>query len=404
VGVTNEEIERRYGNVRAALERDGLDAALVCGSEYTGFEGAVAYMSGFLIVHRYAYVLLPRDGEPTIVFPSEARYVGEHGTAWIEEQVFAERPGEWLAERLRGRRVGVYGLDYVMPVRDYRALEGACELSQWDVAFDLARAVKSELELESVRDSVRINTDGFWVFLDAFEPGRTEEELLARCEEYFVARGCGRATMDMVLVGESGSALPEFKIAGARPIAATDMVLPSLEIAGRGGHWVEVSRAICPTGPSSESLRMLDAYEEYDAAARQAMRPGATAHDLHRAVSKGFVDRGYTLGHVTGHSIGMTMIEFPKIGEGDETELQEGMVFSMHPHAISADGRACVYMQETWLVTEEGGVPLSGLPVRIFDGTETRSEASLARLSELSESAEPRGIDRELRARPLRAE
>jgi Xaa-Pro aminopeptidase len=404
VGVTNEEIERRYGNVRAALERDGLDAALVCGSEYTGFEGAVAYMSGFLIVHRYAYVLLPRDGEPTIVFPSEARYVGEHGTAWIEEQVFAERPGEWLAERLRGRRVGVYGLDYVMPVRDYRALEGACELSQWDVAFDLARAVKSELELESVRDSVRINTDGFWVFLDAFEPGRTEEELLARCEEYFVARGCGRATMDMVLVGESGSALPEFKIAGARPIASTDMVLPSLEIAGRGGHWVEVSRAICPTGPSSESLRMLDAYEEYDAAARQAMRPGATAHDLHRAVSKGFVDRGYTLGHVTGHSIGMTMIEFPKIGEGDETELQEGMVFSMHPHAISADGRACVYMQETWLVTEEGGVPLSGLPVRIFDGTETRSEASLARLSELSESAEPRGIDRELRARPLRAE
>ena len=29
------------------------------------------------------------------------------------------------------------------------------------------------------------------------------------------------------------------------------------------------------------------------------------------------------------------MIEFPKIGEGDETELRAGMVFSMHPHAIS---------------------------------------------------------------------
>jgi Xaa-Pro aminopeptidase len=73
----------------------------------------------------------------------------------------------------------------------------------------------------------------------------------------------------------------------------------------------------------------------------------------------------------------MTMIEFPKIGEGDETELQEGMIFSMHPHAISRDGRACVYMQETWLVTGEGGVALSGLPVRIFDGSETRSEAAV---------------------------
>jgi Xaa-Pro aminopeptidase len=377
VAVTQDEIRRRYENVRAALARDGLDAALVCGSEYTGFEGAVTYLSGFLIVHRYAYVLLPIEGDPTIVFPSEARYVGEHGTSWIEEQAFADRPGEWLADRLRGKRVGVYGLDYVMPVRDYRALEGAAELVPWDVGFDLARAVKSEEELESVRDSVRINTEGFWVFLEAFEPGRSEQELLARCEEHFVESGCGRATMDMVLVGESGSALPEFKIAGTRPIAATDMVLPSLEVAGPGGYWVEVSRAICATQPSEESLRMLEAYEEYDGAARQAMRPGATAHDLHRAVAKGFVDRGNKLGHVTGHSIGMTMIEFPKIGEGDETELQEGMVFSMHPHAISSDGQACVYMQETWLVTGEGGVPLSGLPMRIFDGSETRSEAAV---------------------------
>ena len=81
------------------------------------------------------------------------------------------------------------------------------------------------------------------------------------------------------------------------------------------------------------------------------MRPGASAHDVHRAVSKGFAERGYHLGHVTGHSIGMTMIEFPKIGEGVETELAENMVFSMHPHAISEDGRECLYMQDTWLVT-----------------------------------------------------
>jgi Xaa-Pro dipeptidase len=376
--VTNDEIQRRYANVRVALERDGLDAALVCGSEYTGFEGAVTYLSGFLIVHRYAYVLLPLEGEATIVFPSEARYVGEHGTTWIEEQVFADRPGEWLAGHLPGQRVGVSGLDYVMPVRDYRALEGACELVGWDVGFDLARAVKSEHELESVRQSARINTEGFRIFLEAFEPGRCEQELLALCEEYFVASGCGRATMDMVLVGESGSALPEFKIAGARPVARTDMVLPSLEIAGPGGHWVEVSRAICAAEPSGESRRMLEAYEEYDEAARGAMRPGATAHELHRAVAKGFIERGYKLGHVTGHSIGMTMIEFPKIGEGDETELREGMVFSMHPHAISDDGRTCVYMQETWLVGQDGGVPLSGLPVKIFDGTETRAELGAA--------------------------
>jgi Xaa-Pro aminopeptidase len=90
-------------------------------------------------------------------------------------------------------------------------------------------------------------------------------------------------------------------------------------------------------------------------------------------VAKGFVERGFHLGHVTGHSIGMTMIEFPKIGENDETELQAGMVLSMHPHAIAANGRSCLYMQDTWLVTDEGGVPLADLPLRIYDGTEKRS-------------------------------
>ena len=65
--MSRQEIERRYRLVRAAMEERHLDAVLVCGSEYTGFEGAVTYMSGFVIVHRYAYVLLPREGEPTII-------------------------------------------------------------------------------------------------------------------------------------------------------------------------------------------------------------------------------------------------------------------------------------------------------------------------------------------------
>src|SRR4029079_12875904 len=114
--------------------------------------------------------------------------------------------------------------------------------------------------------------------------------------------------------------------------------------------------------PTAEVSRMLDAYEEYYEAAKHALRPGATAHDVHRAVSAGFTERGYHLGHVTGHSIGMTMIEFPKIGEGVETELSENMVFSMHPHAIAENGEDCLYMQDTWLVTADGGVPLAKLP------------------------------------------
>ena len=39
---------------------------------------------------------------------------------------------------------------------------------------------------------------------------------------------------------------------------------------------------------------------------------------------------------------------------------------------VADDGQSCLYMQDTWLVTAAGGVPLAGLPMRIYDGTEER--------------------------------
>ncbi len=248
----NAELDRRYANVRRAMEEHGLDALVVSGSEYTGFEGSVTYLSGFQIVHRYAYVVVPADGEPFIVFPTEARYVGEHGTAEID-QVFHERPGAYIADRAAGsgwKRVGVYGLDYVMAPRDYRALDGL-ELVPFDVEFDLARAVKSEAELASVRDSVRINERGFEIFVDSYAPGKSAAEVMAAAEEWFVAEGCGRLTMNMVLTGDDAAAgsfaRPEFKIA-RRAETLGRFLLPSLEIAGPGMHWVEVSRAVAASG------------------------------------------------------------------------------------------------------------------------------------------------------------
>jgi Xaa-Pro dipeptidase len=367
------EVERRHRLVREAMDRDGLDAVIVAASEYTGFEGAMFYLSGFRILHRYAYVLLPLEEPPTNVFPGEGRWVGDHSEGWVEDRVFADRPGAWLADRIRDRgwgRVGVHGMDLVMSVRDYAALPHD-RIVRWDEAFDLARAVKSPAELASVRESMRINEAGVLAVIEAWEPGRTEAELMAVAEEAFVSRGTRRLTMDMVLTGPDGAAYPEMRLPDeTRRIARDDMLIYGLEVAGPGGHWVELSRPICGGEPSDESKRMMDAYREYHDLCRSAMHAGVTARDVHRAVSRPFADRGWKLGHVTGHSIGMTMIEHPRIGEAFDVELREDMVCSMHPHVISADERTCLYFQDTWHVGRDGAVPFSDLPVRFYDGSE----------------------------------
>jgi Xaa-Pro dipeptidase len=378
----NEEVERRWRLVRQAAERDGLDAVLVCASEYTGFEGAMFYLSGFRILHRYAYVLLPLDEPPTNVFPGEGRWVGEHGEGWVEDRVFADTPGAWIADRIRDRgwkRVGVHGMDLVMTVRDFQALPHD-RLVKWDEGFDLARAVKSQAELESVRESMRINEAGVFAVIAAWEPGRTEAELMAVAEEAFVSRGTRRQTMDMVLSGPRGAALPEMRLPDERRrIERDDMLVYGLEVAGPGGHWVEFSRPMCGGEPSDESKRMMEAYREYHEICRKAMHAGATAREVHRAVSQPFLDRGWKLGHVTGHSIGMTMIEHPRIGEAFDVPLREDMVCSMHPHVISADERTCLYFQDTWHVQAGGAVPFSDVALDFFDPAAVRDADSAVR-------------------------
>src|SRR3979411_2690494 len=190
------EIDRRYRNIRNAMAAEKVDALIVCGNQYTGFEGAVRYTSGFEIVHRYVYVLIPLAGDPTLVFPREARWIGDKKAPWVREKVWAEIPGKWLREereKHHWKRLALYGLDFVMAVRDYRELQlAAFELVPFDFHFDMARAVKSEEELTGFRDSMDIILDGFPVLLAGYEAGKSEAEIMAPAVERFFARGAGQ--------------------------------------------------------------------------------------------------------------------------------------------------------------------------------------------------------------------
>ena len=373
---SQQEIDRRYRNTRAAMQAHGLDGLIVAGSEYTGFEGAVRYMCGFHILHRYAYVIVPLQDSPVAVFPKEATWVGDHTATFIDEQVKTAHCGEWMANYCRDqgwKRVGVYGLDYIIPVRDYQALADAgLEIVNFDVAFDHSRAQKSEEELASVRHSMDVNKAGVLAVIQAYKAGRTEAELMGVAEEVFVSMGTARNTMDMVLIGPNGSLLPQMVFANPdRRVQDSDGLLYGLEVTGTGGHWVEFSRMLSPQGLSKETQEMMDAYAEFHELAKAHMKAGASAEDVHRKCVAPFQGKGWRMGHVCGHSIGMTMIEHPRIGEGSEFELVENMVCSMHPHVMTEDRKASLYFQETFQVTKDGGIPLSGIPVKYYRGGES---------------------------------
>lgn len=360
------------------MERAGLDGLIISGNQYAGFEGAVFYLSGFEIVHRYAYVVLPLAGEPTLVFPREAQWIGDKAQPWVKDQVWPDVPGQWIVERGRERhwkRVGVYGLNFVMAVHDYRELErGPFEVVPFDAQFDLARAVKSEEELREIRDSMEIILDGFWALVAAYEPGKTEAEIMAPAVEQFFRRGAGSRMMNILLSGSRGEAGASFKVPGHRVVGADDLLLYSLEIAGRGGYWVEFSRPLIRGRPSARTAAMAESYPLALEAARRLMRPGERASRIHQAIADVFRKHGFGLGHLSGHSIGTTMIEHPAIGSGSDIELEENMVLSLHPQVVTQDGEVCLYTQDTYRIAKTEGECLAPVAWKFFNGGERKED------------------------------
>jgi Xaa-Pro aminopeptidase len=376
------EVQRRYDNIRIKMRENNVDALIVCGNQYAGFEGAVFYTSGFEIVHRYVYVLIPLNGEPTLLFPQEARWIGDKKKPFVKEKVWAEIPGRWLRERAQEeqwKRLGIYGLDYIMAVGDYRELQqGSFELVPFDFHFDMARAVKSEEELVEIRDSMDIIHEGFWALLEGFTPGKTEAEVMAPAVQIFFARGAGPRMMNIVLSGENGEAEAHFKVPGHRKVGERDLMLYSLEIAGAGGYWVEFSRALIGREPSKRTQQMADVYPEAMEAARKLMRDGVLASDVHKTVAETFARHGFSLGHLSGHSIGTTMIEHPAIGAKSQIELKENMIFSLHPQVVDQDGRVCLYTQDTFRIGRNEGENLSNIPWKFYSKADARHLAGKA--------------------------
>lgn len=356
------------------MQRAGLDALVVCGNQYAGFEGAVLYVSGFEIVHRYVYAVLPLDGEPTLVFPREARWIGDKLKPWVKDHVWPDIPGQWISGRARERgwkRVGVYGLNFIMAVRDYKELVSAqFVMVPFDFEFDMARAVKSEEELSEVRDAMDIIIDGFWAMVAGYEPGKTEAEIMAPAVERFFARGAGPRMMNILLSGTHGEAEASFKVPGHRVAAADDLLLYSLEVTGVGGYWVEFSRPLIRGKLSSRTQGMADAYPHALEAARKLMREGEMASNVHRIVAETFARHGFALGHLSGHSIGTTMLEYPAIGATSDVQLQENMIFSLHPQVVDKDGKVCLYTQDTYRIGKTEGECLADVPWKFYTGAE----------------------------------
>jgi Xaa-Pro aminopeptidase len=169
----------------------------------------------------------------------------------------------------------------------------------------------------------------------------TSERLMARAQA--ALNEIGYASSEMIVAGSPESALPHFR--GAGPIRANAPVIIDIFPMGMSSHYHgDLTRTVV-VGQASDLVRtMHDACVQALDAAVEQLRDGANGRDVHHAVCRRLVERGFgtaTKGfegdpdaprmiHSTGHGVGLEVHEGPQLRDLDYP-LVAGDVVSVEP-------------------------------------------------------------------------
>ncbi|NOZ96087.1 MAG: aminopeptidase P family protein [Acidobacteria bacterium] len=349
MGIPRSELETRRHTAIRSLADAGLDALIL--EPGTNFR----YLTGMAVERseRLVALVLTAGGEAWIVGPAfEADRLGGAAPGgyiiWQEQ----EDPYSILAERLGGvRRVGLGPTTWFADAeRLGSALSGASLRSAHGLLANL-RMHKTPFELEAIRRAAAACRERIAAAHARLRHGIREIEL---------AEGFGTGD-DTVLVqfGPSG-ALPHGD-AGERPLEPPTALLIDHWAPLEDGYWGDLTRSTWVGGdPPARYRTVWQTVLEAQLAGIDAARPGVPCSAVD-AAARAVIERagfGELFTHRLGHGLGLDVHEPPYLVEGNDLELEPGMVVTVEP-GIYLPGEFGVRLEEDIVITETGAELLS---------------------------------------------
>ncbi len=363
-----EERDLRFNNLRAAMEAEGLIALVVAGHAGQFSRGYIRYLANAHMWAGDSLILFPLDGEAVHV---QVTYAGASmpDNLWIPDFRRAPAPqteivSAILSKGLTQGNIGIAGFGRNISAGAFETITDSIPNVTFvnaDLVIDKVRAIKSPLELEQFRDVSRLTQSALERFVDVIEPGMTQRDAAAEAASIFRAGG---AFDDLTLIQEgSFSGLPR-----DIPLKCDDRVALHLEVCGESGHWSELNVTCIFDEPTEREQKLIDSELQAYQEVLQAAKPGVKLVDLENVFLQSLRDDGWELGdpawHYSYHGVGLDAIEWPYYSpmlEGNQdTEIQEGMVFSYHPHrAVVPTVRRIPAIYDDFVITPNGGEQLT---------------------------------------------
>ena len=325
-----EEFLARANRLRGAMAGAGLDALLVYGSGLNGC-GHPTYISNYIVKLPFsALVVLPREGEPALMFEGATRgRSAAKATTWIEDVRpcwdMANTCLAVLAERkLTTASIGLAGLPRLVPHADWATLAAGLVHAKLVGAEDLVddqRAIKSVREIAQVRrasEIVRRALDGL----------TSSNESLLAAHVMREARRQGAEDLRLMVARQvEGSWI--FRPPEEAEIREGDTVALALSVSWER-YWAHATQTFAASG------NRLDPLWDDTADARftrliAGIKPGVSVRDwiastaaaLTPAEARALEPHGF------GHGIGVTPVEAPTLSPGSRSAIASGMCLSV---------------------------------------------------------------------------
>lgn len=268
---------------------------------------------------------------------------------------------------------GKVGIDHVSMLTLIKLKEAfpRAEFVNGDHCILDAQLIKNSEEIKCMRSSSQMAAIAMARAIQKIDIGVRECEILAEAMHSFYCNGMEVPQCNLIVTSGDGTA-PLRRFASDKKIQWGELVL--LDLGGCfNGYFSDFTRTVIFGKPNDQQKGIYKAVYGMMNEIKRTLKPGNTTAEVNNAarhvvVEHGFKGRDY-LG-LLGHSIGVTGLTYPVIGEiaalGSEKDviLKPGMIFSLEPGIFipGVPGGGGVRLEDTILITEDGNEVLTTTP------------------------------------------
>ena len=359
------EYDRRLSAVVSALDQQGLHGVVLFRQE------SMYYLSGYDTsgYTMFQAMYLGVDGRMALLTRSADRIQSRVTSIIPDIRIWTDReeasPAEELRELLRdygceNQTIGIeyhaYGLTGQRALAVNSALQDFCTLVDASDTVRLVRLVKSNLELDYVRQAGTLCDEMLEVSIEYTQPGNTVKSVYGAMMQVLMTGG-GDPSASRWPMGAGESAVFCRYHTGDEIIQDNDQVIFEPAAAYRHYHACMMYNIV--TGdldPRHQAMHesCVDALES----CQTLLRAGNTVGELYAAHANAFQRGGYTNAALAacGYSVGIsyppTWMDWPMIWAENPQVLEPGMVFFMHMILLDDSTGLSMCLGETAIVTE----------------------------------------------------